>query len=61
MEAVRMENTQKEIFNELVEENENLDSGKTLDELYHEAQEQYIDNLSRGIDWAMMQSQEGLI
>lgn len=61
MEAVRMENTQKEIFNELVEENENLDSGKTLDELYHEAQEQYLAKFQAGVDFYMMQWQEGLI
>jgi hypothetical protein len=61
MEAVRMEKTLNEIFDELVEENKNPDSGKTLDELYHEANEKYIDHLSSRHDWMMMQAQEGLI
>jgi len=51
----------KQIYNELVEENENLDSGKSLDELYHEANQEYISRISSETDYLMIQMQEGLI
>ena len=51
----------KDIYIQLVEENENLDSGKTLDEIYHEANEKYISGITSEMDYLMMQWQEGLI